>query len=601
MARRRIGIMMGLFCLAYVPQLVLSGGRTLQTFDAASPGSPETALQASQGPQHRQFTNVEGADLKSKLLAATNLAKSRQPQSPFWIAYSFDVRPGIAVDPGLTSFSGSMRSFGGVTLFFGTSAGVAIETRNLAVFALIQPNDNAVSRIEVYNLEREREYSGYQVYWLGRAANQESLDYLKSLAESGAPNRVAQNAVMAAGMHDALQVSPMLKELTRRSSVDEVRKAAIFWLGFGGAEHSFLAEIVRNTRENEKIREAAVAAIGRGGDPTVLPVLQDLYGAVAERGVKQQIIYSIARNDNHRGAIDFLSKLSRTDSDRELRKTAVARLGKLPGTQASLADVARNEQEDRGVRETAVHAIGRSPDPGGVAVLQGLYKSVENREIRAAVVAAVARNADQQAAASFLAQAAKADPSPQLREHAISRLGRLPGTEPILLDIAGNEKESNGVRGAAISAIARSDSSTALSTLQRLYRASANREVKEHILANISRTQNQEAALDFIISVAESDPDTNLREHALSRLARSPSDRSFEMLKRLATSPDSTSELQQYAVNLMSRRPADEAVPALIEIAKSHPRAQVREVAIRRLGRMSDDRAKEFMRQLLSR
>jgi len=35
------------------------------------------------------------------------------------------------------------------------------------------------NRMEVYNLERKREYAGYPVYWLGRANNEESLNYLR--------------------------------------------------------------------------------------------------------------------------------------------------------------------------------------------------------------------------------------------------------------------------------------------------------------------------------------------------------------------------------------------------------------------------------------
>src|SRR5258705_1576388 len=41
----------------------------------------------------QSFTTVNGADLKARLDAASQQARG---QSPYWSAYSFDVRPGVA-------------------------------------------------------------------------------------------------------------------------------------------------------------------------------------------------------------------------------------------------------------------------------------------------------------------------------------------------------------------------------------------------------------------------------------------------------------------------------------------------------------------------
>ena len=558
------------------------------------PGSTRVTGQA------QPFINVEGADLKSKMEAATKLARSRPQQSPFWLAYSFDVRPGVAVDPGGTSFNGNMTNFGSVTLFFGSSGGVPVETRNLGVFLLLEPSDNSITRIEVYNLERQREYSGYQVYWLGRGGNQESLDHLKLIAESNRTKSIAEHATAAIGLHDAGQVAPLLKELVRKSSINDVRSAAIFWLGFTGGEQTFLAEIVRNEQENRDVREAAVAAIGRGREAAVLPVLQSLYSQVTHRDIKEQIINSIAKNDDKKAAVDFLSKVAKADGDRGLREAAVHRLGRLPGTQGFLADIVRNEQELPGVREAAIHAIGKSDDPKAISTLESLFKSVANSSVRENIVNVIAKNRDQSAAMSFLVQIAKNDPSRELREGAVSRLGRLPGTQTLLTEIAGNEAENEGVREAAVSAIAKSGDAVSFSTLQGLYGSVGNQQVKEQIINAISKNQDREAALGFLIKVSEGDSRRELREQAISRLSRFPSPLSLEALARIAGS-DGDSGVQEQAVMAISKRPSEEAVPLLIQIAKTHPRQETREVAIRRLGKSDDERAKEFIRQLLSK
>ena len=560
--------------------------------DQSSDGSKPVAGQ----PQ--RFINVDGPDLKSRVEAAIKLARSRPQQSPFWIAYSFDVRPGVAVDPNVTSFNGNMTSLGSVTLFFGNTGGPSIETRNLGVFALLQPSDNSITRVEVFNLERTREYSGYAVYWLGRAGNQESLDHLRAISESNSAKNVAENATAAIGMHDATQVAAVLKDLVRKVSMVDVRASAIFWLGFAGGEQTFLAELVRNEREDMKVREAAAAAIGRNREPAVLPLLRDLFGQVTNRDVKETLLRSIGKNENQKAAADFLLKAAKSETDRGLREAAIRMLGRLPGTQGALADIVRNEQEQSDVREAAVQTIARGQDPGAVSMLESLYKSVANANVRESIINAAVKSQDQSAGMAFLVHIARNDSSRELREQAVSRLGRMPGTQSLLTEIARSENESENVRQAAVSAITRSGDATAMSTLQELYGSVGNREVKQQIVSAISRNPDQERALGFLIKVVDSDPSRELREQAISRLGKFPSARSLEALTRVANS-DADVGLQEQAVMAISKRPNDEAVPLLIEFAKTHSNGQVREMAIRRLSRSDDERAKQFVRQLI--
>src|SRR5690349_20246385 len=58
----------------------------------------------------QSFTTVDGADLMAKLDAAQ--ARGRGGQTPYWSAYTLDVRPGVAIDPSVREFSGSMQTMG---------------------------------------------------------------------------------------------------------------------------------------------------------------------------------------------------------------------------------------------------------------------------------------------------------------------------------------------------------------------------------------------------------------------------------------------------------------------------------------------------------
>src|SRR5918911_377059 len=177
--------------------------------------------QAAPAAPMQNFIPVAGADLKSKLDAAVKQGRAASKPSLFWVAYTFDVRPGIAIDPDFDQFNGSMNSFGGTTVFTGTVNGVRVETRNLGLFLLHDPQTGAVTRAEVYNLERKHEYGGYPVYWLGRAGNEESLNYLLGLVESTRPEMVVEVATVALAVHDDRRVNELLKGLVRQSKNKE--------------------------------------------------------------------------------------------------------------------------------------------------------------------------------------------------------------------------------------------------------------------------------------------------------------------------------------------------------------------------------------------
>ena len=153
----------------------------------------------------------------AKLEAAQTRARARQ--TPYWSAYTFDVRPGIAVDPAIREFNGSMNTIGDTTVFIGTtSTGMTVETKNLAIFLLRDPTSNQITRMEVYNLERKREYSGYPVYWLGRANNEESLNYLRAIAAATPLDMLSERAVLSIALHDDARVAGMLKNFVETFS-----------------------------------------------------------------------------------------------------------------------------------------------------------------------------------------------------------------------------------------------------------------------------------------------------------------------------------------------------------------------------------------------
>ena len=481
------------------------------------------------------FTSVEGADLAARLEAASQRAKSKS--GPYWSAYSFDVRPGVAIDPGVREFHGSMNTVGDTSVFVGTTAGgMTVETRNLAIFLLREPGGNSITRMEVYNLERKREYAGYPVYWLGRSNNEESLNYLRALAAAAPMNLLGERAVLGISLHDDPRVTSMLKTFISGSQNQRIRSTSVYWLGQVGGEQAFLADLVRNTSEDTKLRRQAAHAIGESRDRNALNTLQSLYESVKDVEVKRAIIHASGNNQDQEAAYAFLIKIARSDPEKQSRRTAVQQLG----------DFER---------------------PNIVEELSKLYSGEADAEVKKAILHALAENKSP-AAQSRLLELARSEPDPELRKRAIHVLAE---------------------RGEG-----------AIGDLLNLYDAERTPDVKRTVLRTLAEIKGTRVE-DKLFAVARNDADIELRRQAIRLLGERAGKRSLDFLSDTAQSNDGNTEVQMQAVRAISERSAEEAVPLLIKIAKTHANQQVRKQAIRALGESGDPRAVEFFREVLAK
>ncbi|HEY0367494.1 MAG TPA: HEAT repeat domain-containing protein, partial [Pyrinomonadaceae bacterium] len=340
--------------------------------------SPTTAVQS--------FTAVEGPDLMARLEAAQS--RARNQQTPYWSAYSFDVRPGVAVDPNIREFNGNMQTMGDTTVFIGTNAaGVTVETRNLAIFLLRDPSSNQITRMEVFNLERKREYSGYPVYWLGRANNEESLNYLRAIAAATPLDNLSERAVLSIALHDDSRVGGMLKSFIGSSPNQRIRSTSVYWLGQVGGEQVFLASLVRNDSEDKKIRRSAAHAIGQSRDRGTIATLKDLYENVKDVEVRRSVISAVGNSIDEQPAFSFLLGIAKNDADWESRRTAVRQLGRFQRDDAAdeLMKIYTNDANIE-VKRAALRSIAETKNPRAQVRLLEIARTDTNPELRKAAI-----------------------------------------------------------------------------------------------------------------------------------------------------------------------------------------------------------------------
>jgi HEAT repeat protein len=342
-------------------------------------------------------------------------------------------------------------------------------------------------------------------------------------------------------------------------------------------------------------------------------------------------VLAISLHDDARVA-SLLKGFIRTSRNQHIRSSSVYWLGQIGGEQAFLADIVRNEVEDKKLRRQAAHAIGESHDRGALTTLQGLYEAMKDSEIRRSIIHAAGNNQEQDTALAFLLKVAKNDPDRESRRAAVRQLGEFQrdGIVDELMKIYASDTDFE-VKRTTLHALAETKSPKAHVRLLELARTEPNAELRknairvlgergeavvedlirlydvEHvpdvrrsILRSLSEIKSARVE-DKLFQIARDDDNLDLRRHAIRLLGERAGKRSFDFLSATAESPDGNTEVQIQAVRAISERKADESVPLLIKIAKTHPNQLVRKQAIRSLGESGDPRAVEFFREVLTK
>jgi hypothetical protein len=362
------------------------------------------ALCVAVAGQTKNFTPVEGSNLKAKIESAIINGKAHAPGGRFWVGYQFEVRPGVAVDYELVDSAGGIYlSSDGTSMMFDPRH----ETRELGLFLLYDTLRESFTRADIYNLRREHEFSNYPVYWTGHINNEESLNYLKSIVDSPAPeiNRLAERALFAIALHDDARVDPILIELIRRPVVEPLRSRAIYWLGNTPEteiKNKLFAEIVRNNEEGNDARNAAMSALAMSRSAATLPLLQNLFETMTTRELKRRALTGIARNDNSEAAATYVIRVAETEKDLDLRKSAIANLGRIAG-QKSLGALSSTVDTDGDVelQKQAVIAIGRRQKDEAIPILIRTARNHPKMTVRKLAIQVLGQTGDERAVAFF--------------------------------------------------------------------------------------------------------------------------------------------------------------------------------------------------------
>lgn len=289
-----------------------------------------------------------------------------------------------------------------------------------------------------------------------------------------------------------------------------------------------------------------------------------------EDDLKIAALNALMQMDEDR-AMPILKKLlaNQDQESAHLRAKAVFLVAQIESEETAdlLLDIARNDADSE-VREQAVFWLSQVDDERAMEALEGLLKTSDDPAIQEKAVFAISQHDSPRAA-------------------------------PLLRDIAGDRTRDLNVREQAVFWLGQSDDEGSLDFLMGLYDTADASSMREKIIFSVAQLDDDDDRVAaFLVEIALDDTESlEMRKQALF-WAGEEGQISVADLQKFYTSVDDR-DLRQQVIFVLAQQGDDPAVEALIEIVRVETNVELRKQAIFWLGETDNDRAYDFINELL--
>lgn len=301
----------------------------------------------------------------------------------------------------------------------------------------------------------------------------------------------------------------------------------------------------------EYLLSLAAKVDGRPGRDAITPAM------LADSATVTPQLLAIARDQAR-------ARETRSSAISWLNRAADERGGVSPGQLAkALGDIAKDENDNQQVRQSALSVLSRQENGEGVPTLIDISRSTQdiwlgkqalstlarsgdprartylrtavqrddlNDDMRVAAIRGIGRDYATSQDAEFLRGLYTKLPSEKTKDAVLESMGEMGGTANAkwLLTIAANNDESLRLRRRAVQLSERAG--TAIGELAQLYDRVDDPQMKDAIISTLSNNGTK-ASTDKLLAIAKTDQNYSMRRRAVNALGRSEDPRVKEALK----------------------------------------------------------------------
>jgi beta-lactamase regulating signal transducer with metallopeptidase domain/HEAT repeat protein len=333
-----------------------------------------------------------------------------------------------------------------------------------------------------------------------------------------------------------------------------------------------------------------------------LPLVERLYVSQANQNEKGGLITAIGLHDDSALVVPLLVKILTGSEAPSVRSDAAERLGWHSVAQ-SLAALERAARTDRApeVRREAAEAIGDLDLPEATPALISLAKTLEDREARKEAVEALGQRPEA-AAREALVAIARSDRDVDVQREAVETLGELKDPQAViaLTDMARTHPTAD-VRREAIETIREVMSADdAAAFLAKVAREDGTVDVQREAVETLGELAGGRG-IGEVTKIALAHPVVDVRREAIETLAEhAPPATAVDVLSRII-SGDSDEDVCRQGLEGLAELSGGAGIPALIDVARSHPNRDLRAEALKRLVESEDPRARAVFERALAK
>lgn len=376
-----------------------------------------------------------------------------------------------------------------------------------------------------------------------------------------------------------------------------------------------VSELLRPTsKASRRVKENAISLLGQYGGKQGTPVLLDVARNNTDEDVRKAAILHLARSSDET-VFNFLKEIALTSRDAEVAQAAVYAISQQAGQRSIelLSEMARNAPLAE-VRSSAIHRLAQRGAQGTGSLVQ-LYDAEKNSEVKLTLLHWIAQQARKPQASGAnpaldkLVSVARSDPSTELRQNAIHWVAqRGPDSTNLLIQLYDTEKNTevklNLLHGIAQRARKTgpdsADSATALRKLEEVAKSDPSVEMRQSAVHWIAQRAGDQG-IDTLISLYDSQTNNEMKQSIIhfiaQRAKKSPAEpagsKAAAKLMAIARNEAST-EIRQTAIHWISERRNEESIDSLIQLFDSEKNREVKETILHRLGQAA---AKEVPNQ----
>jgi len=426
--------------------------------------------------------------------------------------------------------------------------------------------------VEAMQKSEDKEIALTAISALRQIGSERALDAMAGLYSSTQHRAVREEIIFTISQFKSPKVVPSLTKIIKEDPDRHMREKALFWLSqkSQSKEAIKLMEHVALNDPNHEVREKAVFALSQVREGKGIGALKRIAGGAKDAKARREAVFWLGQQAKSNDVIQFMETIVQKDSDRE-------------------------------VRERALHALAHTRGNLGIPALINLAESHPDKAARKQAVFWIGQRARSEQAIRCLQRVALEDSVAEVRKTALLVLSQAPDQRGVeaLKRIGGTAKNTDTRKEAVFWLGQRVRSDDVIKFLETVALNDAVAEIRKTALLSLSQAP-EGRGVPALKKIAETAEDADTRRDAVFWVGqRAKSADVIQFLEKIVRE-DSDPEVRKHALTALVHAHQNLGVPALINLAKSHPDNAVRREAIFWLGQSKDPRAIEALVEIVN-